>query len=81
MATTEQQEDYVILRAQYAAINDAITGQLSNNKKYTYSTVESTHMAETNTLPELIEARKSTKEEINALLSQCGGSFVKLKNY
>jgi hypothetical protein len=81
MATEAQQETYEILIIQYANINTAISILMGKNKKYTYSNVEGTHMAETHTLTELSSLRKDTREEINALISQCSGSFVKLKNY
>lgn len=81
MTNSELLEEYESLKAMLANINSAITGLLTKNKKYTYSNVEATHMAETQSLSDLRLLRKDIKIEITAILNQLNGPFVKLKNY
>lgn len=81
MCREELIEEYQILRAMLANINTAISALLGKPKKYTYSNVEATHIAEQHSLDELRAMRKDTKEEMQSILNQCQGSFIKLKNY
>lgn len=81
MTRDELLEECAELKQMLSDINDAIKGLLTKNKKYTYSNVEATHMAETQSLSDLRLLRKDIKIEITAILNQLNGPFVKLKNY
>ena len=84
MATrTELEAERAELVLQLVAINATILNILGrNNKKYTYSNNETTHVAETHSLDELREMKKSITEEISKIDDRlnCGRIFVQLKN-
>lgn len=84
MATrTELEEERAILVIQLADINKTITAVINRtNKKYTYSNNETNHIAETHSLDELREMKKSIVEEISKIDDRlnCGRVFVQLKN-
>ena len=84
MATrTELEAERAQLVLQLDAINATILNILGrNNKKYTYSNNETTHVAETHSLDELREMKKAIVEEISKIDDRlnCGRVFVQLKN-
>ena len=81
MTREELQAQYLVYQAMLANANTAISTLMGKNKKYTYSNVEATHMAETHTLDELIKVAEYARGEMMSLENQYSGSFVKLKNY
>lgn len=81
MTRTELLEEIAALKQMISDIDDAIKGLLTKNKKYTYSNVESTHMAETQSLADLRLLRKEYKDDLTSVQNQLTGPFVKVKNY
>lgn len=81
MTREERLEKLEEQKALYADVCDAIKGLLTKNKKYTYSNVESTHMAETQSINDLRLLKESLWDDIISLSNSLQGSFVKLRNY
>lgn len=77
----ELKEEYLILKAQLAEVNAAISNILLRpNKKYTYSNQETTHMAETQDLDSLREMKREIKEQMTTIQNQLSPVFVQFKN-
>jgi hypothetical protein len=82
MNTTDLKAEYEILKTQLSDVNTQITNIIkTKNKRYTYSNVESSHSAETQSLKELQDLKASIKLEMISIENQLSGCFVKLKNY
>lgn len=83
MTKDELLAEKAILIEQLATINSTILNIIGRtNKKYEYSNNESTHRAETHTLKELYEMKKSIIDEIaeiNRLLG-CSVIFTQIKS-
>jgi hypothetical protein len=82
MATTDElKAEYLDLQTQLAAVNTQILAIIKQkNKKYLYSNQETTHSAETQSLPDLIETKKYIKEQMIAIENQLAPIFIQFKN-
>lgn len=81
MTRDELQAEYEEEKTLYDNIRTAISALLGKNKRYTYSNIEATHMAETHSLTELNTLKKDTWLNLTSLSTQLSPNFVKLKNY
>lgn len=82
MNITDLKAQYEILKSQLSAVNTQITNLINTkNKSYTYSNVESNHSATIQSLPELMNIKKSIVEQMTSIENQLTGCFVKVKNY
>jgi len=81
MTLEELQDQYIIYQALLANANTALSTLAGKNKKYTYSNIEGTHMAETQSLAELIKVAEYARTQMISIINQLTCPFVHVKNY
>ena len=78
---TQLKAEYTDLQSQLTSVNARILAILGrNNKRYNYSNQETTHQAETHSLPELRDMKKYILEEMTRIENKLGPKFVQVKN-
>lgn len=73
--------EYATVATMIETIDDAIAIVSGKAKKYQYSNIETVHMAETQSLSELVKTRDYYQTRKTAIENQLTTPFVKFKNF